>query len=812
MFKKTLHILSLIVCLLCGTAAQAYTDVSGRWTIFPVGGSLNKAVETPTRTYFLLGTGLFSLSYEDNEIYAYTAQNKLSDTYSITGIWYNRDEGFLLAAYGNGNIDVIYDDGRIVNIADIKDAHLPGFRTITDVAFGGGKIFVTTDFGLVVIDAKTHLVGDSGMFNTMIERVFVLGDHVVLVYNHNVLVAPVDGRHNRLDNFRNVSQHLWYQDIVPLGDNQLFYIHTSGAPSLGTIDFEAGTMKISGANIADNIADAIGPCGDDAWALRNGTFYVYGTDGSVQAYPLPEAYADARISAAGGLGSVWMETADGISRLDMGKPTPELTMQPFRPEALTMRNPAYMVWSADYSRLYMSNVGPTYHLAELVGDGFETVAKACYIEDGTIHNALPYTVNVERSVQLNEAQKRYKTKEIVGGPSRLAVDPDDPSTIYLPVRRPGMFVVREGEYVNLLNDYNVPYSILTDWAQNVFLAGVDQGGNLWFSLGYRTPSTIYVLPAEKRRNKIDKVEKGDWLQFRLPTSFLKPNRDYFVTFCKKSNYNFLSYGDYAPGIVIMDNNGTPDVFTDDKLYHVNVFVDQNGQTINTENVTCVTEDATGKVWVGTALGVFVINDPSQVTDETMTVHRPIVPRNDGTNLGDYLMGIEKVSAIAVDPSNRKWFATESSGVYLVSADGTEILANYNTSNSPLPSNCVYTVAADPYSNKVYFGTKLGAACFESDSSPAAEDFSEIYAYPNPVRPEYTGLITVKGLMDGSLVKIADAAGNVFYQGRSEGGMIVWDGCDATGDRVRSGVYYVFASQSADGGSAKGAVTKILVVN
>ena len=78
-------------------------------------------------------------------------------------------------------------------------------------------------------------------------------------------------------------------------------------------------------------------------------------------------------------------------------------------------------------------------------------------------------------------------------------------------------------------------------------------------------------------------------------------------------------------------------------------------------------------------------------------------------------------------------------------------------------------------------------------------------------PDYTGLITITGLMDKSLVKIADSAGNVFWQTVSEGGMVVWDGCDASGSRVKSGVYFVFASQNASG-SSSAVVTKILVIN
>ena len=121
------------------------------------------------------------------------------------------------------------------------------------------------------------------------------------------------------------------------------------------------------------------------------------------------------------------------------------------------------------------------------------------------------------------------------------------------------------------------------------------------------------------------------------------------------------------------------------------------------------------------------------------------------------------------------------------------------------------MAADPNSNRVWFGTTQGVVCYESDSAPAADDYSDVYAYPNPVRPEYNGWITITGLMENSLVKIADAAGNVFFQGTSEGGMISWDGCGRDGQRVRSGIYFVFASQNGSGGSS-GAVTKIMVVN
>ena len=100
--------------------------------------------------------------------------------------------------------------------------------------------------------------------------------------------------------------------------------------------------------------------------------------------------------------------------------------------------------------------------------------------------------------------------------------------------------------------------------------------------------------------------------------------------------------------------------------------------------------------------------------------------------------------------------------------------------------------------------------YSSDSEPPAESYSEIYAFPNPVRPEYTGDITIRGLMENSLVKISDSEGNVIKSIRSTGGMTTWDGCNSLGEPVKSGVYFVFASQN-ENESSSGAVTKILII-
>ena len=84
----------------------------------------------------------------------------------------------------------------------------------------------------------------------------------------------------------------------------------------------------------------------------------------------------------------------------------------------------------------------------------------------------------------------------------------------------------------------------------------------------------------------------------------------------------------------------------------------------------------------------------------------------------------------------------------------------------------------------------------------------IYAYPNPVTPDYTGLITINGLTLNANVKICSSSGKLIAEGRSNGGSFTWDGCDQEGRRVASGVYMVITATS---NGKKGTVCKIAVI-
>lgn len=240
------------------------------------------------------------------------------------------------------------------------------------------------------------------------------------------------------------------------------------------------------------------------------------------------------------------------------------------------------------------------------------------------------------------------------------------------------------------------------------------------------------------------------------------------------------------------------------------FVNQDGTRYNVNWITCVCEDKEGNIWVGTDTGAFMIQK-KEVGQSSVTFYQVKVPRNDGTDYADYLLNGVSISSIAIDGGNRKWFGSDNAGAFLISADNMQQLQNFTTSNSKLISNNVAYISINPSSGEVFFLSDKGLCSYMSNATEPSEtmDDNTVYAYPNPVTPDYDGLITVVGLTYDADVKIIASNGALIAEGRSNGGMFTWDGRDRKGRRVASGIYMVVTA-TADGN--KGTVCKIAVIN
>ena len=247
---------------------------------------------------------------------------------------------------------------------------------------------------------------------------------------------------------------------------------------------------------------------------------------------------------------------------------------------------------------------------------------------------------------------------------------------------------------------------------------------------------------------------------------------------------------------MLDCNGTLEDTSDDIHIKRTGITNQDGVNYSPYFINCFTQDLNQQIWVGTEQGLFVIEDPDDfIENDNFTYTQIKIPRNDGTDYADYLLNGVNISAIAIDAANRKWIGTAADGIYLVSADGQEIVQHFTTDNSPLLSNEVLSIAVNPQTGEVMIGTFLGLVSYMSDANtPAPElDKNNVRVYPNPVGPDYNGVITVDGLTQNAEVKSTTVTGQLVYSGHANGGLFTWNGRDKQGRRVSSGVYNIIST-------------------
>jgi ligand-binding sensor domain-containing protein len=217
----------------------------------------------------------------------------------------------------------------------------------------------------------------------------------------------------------------------------------------------------------------------------------------------------------------------------------------------------------------------------------------------------------------------------------------------------------------------------------------------------------------------------------------------------------------------------------------------------------------GVVWVATAQGPVYYNNAVSIADGgTMVGFHPNRTGTEESNHLYALLGSENTLSVAVDGAYRKWFGTENGGVFLIDEDNAGEIRHFTTDNSPLFSNRIHDIAINDKTGEVFFATPYGIISYRSDAVAAGDDFAAVYVFPNPVRPDYQGEITITGLIKDADVRITDIAGNLVYRTQSTGGQAVWNGCNQKGRRVASGVYLVFCSNED---ASKTHVTKLLFI-
>ena len=373
------------------------------------------------------------------------------------------------------------------------------------------------------------------------------------------------------------------------------------------------------------------------------------------------------------------------------------------------------------------------------------------------------------------------------------VDPLDPNHVFAGAKS-GLYEFQNGKFIKHYNSENSLITSFNNTSKNYQLitsVKFDTDGNLWM-LNSQSPSN---------QSLIEYTKDGKWVSHHKPELYNLGSLECLMQDSRGLLWFVNNYHD-LPSIYCYQAST-------DQLNIYSSFVNEDGTTLTPNYVRYVTEDKNHDMWIGTNIGPLLLYK-KDITSDTPIFTQVKVPRNDGTNYADYLLSGVDISCIAIDGSNRKWFGTNGNGIYVISNDCLTQIYHFTTNNSNLLSNNIEAIAINEQTGEVFAGTDKGLCSYMSDASSPNNEMTKdnVWAYPNPVKPDYTGLITITGLSFDADIKIVTTNGILVNQGRSNGGTYTWNGKDQKGKKVASGIYMV---ETATSDGSKGIVCKIAIV-
>ena len=765
-------ILTTTLLILSNVTAWAQTAV-GSWRSHLAYHQATQCVSVGDKIYVVSDGSLYSYNPDDEFVECYDKANILSDQ-SIRHIAADDQTNILVVVYNNANIDLIHPDGSVTNITDYTNK-VTLDPTVNDIRITQGKAYLATNFGLTILNVERKVF----------EATYILGKvtHSCTEIDGHIYAATADGMYkgNTKDNLLDTSH--WHQ------------LNTTVYTAL--TDFAGSLIGLK----AKESVYSINTTDGTATMLRKGPIhFMHSTDGRLIAGNKTNVFVYHSLTDFISLtldGTVTYLTADGdtywscngtggLNGYQYNKENKSVTRTvtgiiPNSP----IRNHCQYMHFVDDERLLIAG-GCINYFDNTFFDGtlmmYEEGTWSSFQEEGIAEQTGVHYKNMTSIVQ----------------------DPTDENHHYASSFGQGIYEFRDMKLVAHYTDKNSELETAvpgTNRYTRISRLQYDKDGNLWITNadgGNNVKSPLKVMHPDGSMTNLYYKELES---LATVTKLLFDRRGWVWVVNMR----------YDARLYCIDLNGTLDNTADDRIKtFTEKFVDQDGQSTEVFYINDIAEDTNGDIWVMTDAGPYVLYTPSKAFDDNYHFTKIKVPRNDGTNYADYLLDGVYTTCLTIDAANRKWIGTLNNGLYLITGDGLETVHHFTQTNSPLPSNTIEGLALNQGSGELYIGTDKGLVSYTTDATRGESEYVEekVYAYPNPVTADYTGIVTIVGLKTNSHVKIINTAGRLMAEGTSLGGNFTWDGRTPQGQRVASGIYYVLGS---DEEGNEGIVTKILFV-
>ncbi|MCV9927783.1 T9SS type A sorting domain-containing protein [Flavobacterium sp. LS1R49] len=722
--------------------------------------------DSPAVIYAATENALFSKNITTNIIKTTNTVDGLSGQ-TISSLYHSESFRKTLIGYENGLMIVINEvDGSIVKVVDIINKQLPAnLKKINHFMEYNGVVYVSCDFGIVQFNLKTlqfgdtYFIGDNGT-QISVRQTTIFDGFIYAATNSGIRRANSTSS-NLIDYNQWIVVAAGDWSSVETLDTELIAINSGGYIHRYNSNAFVGFLQLSQTSTDMRAKN------HNLFVTTPSTVYVYNNQMVLNRQIKNSDVSTIPVSftCATTVGNNIYIGTDGnglfSSALLGGASIFENTMPagPVRNNIFAINVTPNSLWAVygDYNVSYNPYPLDSYGISKFNAAGWLNI---------------PY-------------EKVLQAKSI----TRIIVNPSNENQVYASSFFSGLLKIENDTPSILYNQSNSGLETLTFAGPNyidVRINGTafDKSGNLWV-----TNSLI------KNGLKVLRTN-GQWQIFPISTVLIKPEDASFSNVAIDKN-NTKWIGSYRDGVIGF-NEGS------NTFKKITVGLDNGNLPI--VDVRAVAVDAKNQLWIGTTRGLRVLSNVNNFQTENQLKTNPIIIMDDG--LAQELLYEQFISAIVVDGVNNKWIGTSDSGVFFVSPNGQETKYHFTINNSPLPSNQVNDIGINSVTGEVYIATNKGMVSFKGIATEANENLNNVYVYPNPVRPEFSGTVKIAGLLDKANIKITDIEGNLVYETTSEGGTIEWDTTAFGKYKVASGVYMIVVS-AQDGGETK--VKKVMII-
>ncbi|WP_169312066.1 two-component regulator propeller domain-containing protein [Fluviicola taffensis] len=767
-----------LLLVLIGASGAVFSQLGmGQWRMHVAASQAIDVAYGDGLAVAALKNGVIEYDEAAGESKIYNNQNGLSDIITSCIVYEPGTKSFFIG-YENGNIDQLYSNGSIVNIPAIKLASITGNKRINGFTVRNGRVYAATGFAIIVLDPIKHEVKDTYnpfSFPKNYQSILFLNDSIYALHNDGMVKAfennPLLGNPNNWAVDARVEVpvlEISYQK-ASLFNNEIFLLAKRegyGGDSIMKVT-SSGLQEFIGHQFSMEIANfqvinnKFGVSYSESYILFNPDLSVF-LSLSNYSLTLPEI----KSVVFDGSNTYWIaDFMNGLVKFD----------------------------SYGSSKIISKEGPPKNEFYSLSGRDGKLIVTGGSIERVDLSYSRSGAYAMKDEVwNLYDMQNQPLWNTNTWAIGAASINPKNLEEIALGGYCVNALSITNGNSITEV--YNASNSIIENTSLGNTFACVsgleyDDDGNLWIVNGYST-NPLKVKTAD-----------GNWYSMATNSSIA----NVFATRIA-IDYNGNKWVSlYGKGLMGYKDNGTISNTSDDIIK-----VLQTGEgagNMPSSNVTAIAVDFDNEIWIGTDHGLAVLYNSSGLFSAAgVTDASQILVTYDGNV--EVLLGTSYISDIEIDGGNRKWIATQESGVFLISADGQQVIANYNKDNSPMISNVVVDMEFNHLTGELFIITDNGMVSLRTDATYEDAEYSSTTVFPNPVKPDFFGPITIQGIKYNSDVKITDAAGNLVYKTTSNGGTATWNGKRLTGENVSSGVYFIWTAPVEGKGKKVGKVVVI----